>query len=59
MKNVKEIYYATRENNIHLRGSWIPRELNTVADQVSKFVEYDDWETTEKFFRHHSLRGYV
>ena len=49
-KRVKEIYYVTRNSNIDLEINWIPREQNTVADEVSKFIDYDDWTTTDSFF---------
>ena len=50
-KLAKEIYYLTRNNNIDLEINWIPREQNTVADEVSKFIDYDDRTTTDSFFR--------
>lgn len=46
------IYFLCRRNNIHLNLNWIPRDLNTVADEMSKFVDYDDWRTSDGFFNH-------
>ena len=46
----RKLYYACRENAIALNIAWIPRSENTVADEISKFVDHDDWCTTEDFF---------
>ena len=37
---------------INFKPVWIPRELNVVADEVSKCVDIDDWRTSSKFFVH-------
>ena len=36
--------------NIDLTVRWIPREQNLQADKLSKYVDVDDWATTEEFF---------
>ena len=41
------IYFLCKQNDIHLSINWIPRDENVVADEVSKFVDHDDWKTTE------------
>ena len=33
-----------------LKVTWIPRELNTVADLLSKYVDVDDWEVADRVF---------
>ena len=37
-------------NNISIYLEWIPRNLNEIADAISKFLNYDDWRTTDGFF---------
>ena len=45
-----EIYGITSTNDVHLNVSWVPRELNTTADLLSKYVDVDDWEITMELF---------
>lgn len=44
------IYELCKSINCTLTISWIPRHLNTRADAISRFVDADDWETTESFY---------
>ena len=46
----KSIYYTCRTNTISLNVKWIPRDLNVIADEISKQVDYDDWTTSQTFF---------
>ena len=46
------IYFFCRKNNIHLKLNWIPRDLNIVADEMSKFVDFDDWRTSDYLFNY-------
>ena len=39
------------ENNIKLRPVWIPRDLNNVADLLSKTLQWDDYQVTVEFFQ--------
>ena len=44
------IFNICRANAINLNIYWVPREQNTIADELSKFIDYDDWKTTKQFF---------
>ena len=46
------IYFLCKANNIHLNLFWVPREQNVIADELSKFIDYDDWKTTKNFFNY-------
>lgn len=37
--------------NIHLKVQWVPRDLNVVADSISKVRDTDDWEVSMDFFK--------
>jgi hypothetical protein len=49
-------YYAEKiletcnNANITLRVVWIPRDLNNIADMISKEVDYHDYQITVQFF---------
>lgn len=36
---------------IKVRWWWIPRDLNTLADELSREIDYDDWTVNENIFR--------
>ena len=38
---------------MQLNITWVPRDANVIADEVSKFVDYDDWTTSDAFFYAH------
>ena len=40
-----EIFNECIRNNIKLYFEWIPREMNSFADQLSKIKDTDDWST--------------
>ena len=46
----RDVYYACRNNDIHFNITWVPRDENVIADEVSKFVNYDDCTTSDAFF---------
>ena len=46
----KDLYFQCRHHSIDLKIHWIPRELNIIADEISKQIDYDDWATSEEFF---------
>ncbi|XP_045208922.2 uncharacterized protein LOC123560830 [Mercenaria mercenaria] len=37
--------------NIDMKIQWVPREQNSVADDISKLNNTDEWEVTDDFFR--------
>ena len=39
-----------REESITLSIRWVPRELNTEADDLSKLVDTDDWRLNPRMF---------
>ena len=47
-----EIFQFCHDNKITLLPEWVPRNLNTQADVVSKSVDFDDWRTTREFFEY-------
>ena len=47
-----EIFQFCHDNKIKLLPEWVPRNLNTQADVVSKSVDFDDWRTTREFFEY-------
>ncbi len=46
------IFAFAIENNSNLDARWIPRDLNTEADSLSKAFDSDDWAVRPVFFRH-------
>jgi hypothetical protein len=48
---VLDIFSFCFQNHITLQVEWIPRELNQLADTVSRVVDYDDWQVTSEFFQ--------
>ncbi len=51
-----EIWAACLRHQITLQPEWIPRELNTRADMLSKYRDPDDWEVTNTAFQWLSAR---
>ena len=47
-----QIFNVCKQNNVNLNINWIPREENIIADEISKFIDYDDWRTTHEFFQY-------
>ena len=50
------LYFLCKKESINLRLSWIPRDENTVADEMSRYVDYDDWRTSVTFFNYLNAR---
>ena len=46
-----KIFNICLKFNIDLSIQWIPREMNEIADTISKFSSTDEWEVTERFFQ--------
>ncbi|CAI7888398.1 unnamed protein product [Closterium sp. NIES-53] len=47
----KEIISLCTEHSIRLAIEWIPRELNTHADELSKLQDHDDYTLKQHWFR--------
>ena len=47
-----DIFDFCRNFNVRFVSQWVPRELNTRADDVSNIIDFDDWYTTQGFFAH-------
>ena len=45
-----EVFSYCFENNIDLNIQWIPRELNSNADAISKIQDCDNWQLSEECF---------
>ena len=45
-----DIFHLCLKWNINLDIQWVPREMNTIADNISKIRDTDDWEVTSEFF---------
>ena len=45
-----DIFSLCLNNNISIYLEWTLRNLNEIADTISKFIDYDDWHTTDGFF---------
>ena len=46
----KQLDALTTTENITLTVEWIPRELNTLADPLSKNPDKDDWQLSPRLF---------
>ena len=44
-----DIFDFCRNFNVRLVSQWVPRELNTCADDISNIIDFDDWYTTQGF----------
>ena len=51
---VIDIFHFCVQNCICLKVQWIPRELNTIADQYtsSKIFDFDDWSVADRIFHY-------
>lgn len=49
-EEVRRLFWYCVEQSITLVAEWVPRERNELADQVSKFVDYDDWKLHPRVF---------
>ena len=47
-----DIFDFCRNFNVRFVSQWVPRELNTCADDISNIIDFDDWYTTQGFFAH-------
>ncbi|KAL9969042.1 hypothetical protein ACROYT_G021206 [Oculina patagonica] len=45
-----DIYQSCLLNAINIDVQWIPRDLNSAADDVSKFIDYDDYTINDEVF---------
>ena len=44
------IFSVCLQNSINIDIQWIPRDLNTEADNISKLFDFDDWGVSKEFF---------
>jgi hypothetical protein len=49
-KYAETVLNLCEKSNILLRTVWIPRDLNHVADMISKEIDFDDYQITQRFF---------
>ena len=47
-----DILQFCRENFIQIEVVWIPRSLNSAADHLSRYTDFDDWEITPEIFEY-------
>ena len=45
-----DIHQSYLLSSIHIDMQWIPRDLNTAADDLSKFIDYDDYTINDAVF---------
>ena len=45
-----DIYQSCLQNAINIDIQWIPRDLNSAADDFSKFIDYDDYTINDSVF---------
>ena len=45
-----EILKLAMKHNIKLEPEWIPREVNELADYLSRIIDYDDWGLAQEVF---------
>ena len=45
-----DIYRSCLLNGVNIDMQWIPRDLNSVADDISKFIHYDDYMMNDAVF---------
>lgn len=50
-KATENIFYFCKENNIRLKGMYIPREGLSSVDKLSMVIDHDNRRTTKTFFR--------
>jgi len=50
-KYAKFIFDICESNNIVLQPVWIPRDLNNMADFLSKEIDFDDYQVSNEFFQ--------
>ena len=46
-----KLFHASTSIRVDLAITWVPRDENDFADQISKHVDYDDWKTSAECFR--------
>ena len=45
-----QIHDFCRKNNVNFHTAWVPRELNSIADEWSKFEDPDGWSVSLSLF---------
>lgn len=54
-ENALHIFHLCLSNNILLDDEWIPRDLNSHADYLRKFFDFDDWGIFQNIFNYFNL----
>lgn len=49
-KMTRRIFDICIRSGTHLEVQWIPRTSNQQADYISRLIDTDDWQITDKFF---------
>jgi hypothetical protein len=49
-KYAETVLNLCEKSNISLKAVWIPRDLNHVADMISKEIDFDDYQIMQQFF---------
>jgi hypothetical protein len=47
----RELFWFRLEHRITLSGEWVPREENTLADELSKLLISDEFSLSRTYFR--------
>ena len=47
----RELFWFGEEHHVTLSVEWVPREQNTLADELSKLIIPDDWMLARSLFR--------
>ena len=47
-----KIHNICNRYSINLKVRWVPREINTEADELSKHIDVGDWQIKDSFFEH-------
>ncbi len=47
----RELFWFGEEHNVTLSVEWVPREQNTLDDELSKLIIPHDWMLARSFFR--------
>ena len=46
-----DIFNLCLQNDFEIEAQWLPREQNQIADQLSRFVDKDDWSINHEVFK--------
>ena len=46
----QDLFRGCEQHSVSMHVRWVPRELNTLADGISKLVDSNDWQLHPRFF---------